>query len=75
VLAFSNRCFDDKAVALWLRKIADGAALAEVVVNYLHFAVPSGWAHISTVDLSPRSRASDEVSRTCDPIYMVIAVK
>jgi SAM-dependent methyltransferase len=54
-VTFSNRCFDSKAVALWLRKIADGAALAEVVCNYLHFGAPGGWAHVGCADISPRN--------------------
>jgi len=71
-IAFSNRCFESKAVALWLRKIADGAALAEVVCNYLHFAAPSGWAHITCADVSPR--AADK-SPLGDPLYLVLGTK
>ncbi|KAL3898176.1 MAG: hypothetical protein SGPRY_012896 [Prymnesium sp.] len=68
-VAFSNRCFDSKAVALWLRKISDGAALAEVVCNYLHFGATDGWAHISCADVSPQG------SRSGDPLYLVVATK
>ena len=67
-VAFSNRCFESKAVALWMRKVADGAALAEVVCNYVHFGAPDGWAHISCADISPSSDSGD-------PLWLVVATK
>jgi len=114
VVAFSNRCFESKAVALWMRKVADpnpnpnlnpnlnphpnpdpepkpkltqtqtqtftltltltqtkvadGAALAEVVCNYIHFGAPEGWAHISCADISPSPDSGD-------PLWLVVATK
>ena len=70
-VAFSNRCFEAKAVALWMRKVADGAALAEVVCNYLHFGALGGWAHINCVDISPEEGAG----QGGDPLYLVVATK
>jgi predicted DsbA family dithiol-disulfide isomerase len=69
VVAFSNRCFDDKAVAIWLRRIAVGAGLVDLVATWLHFAAPSDqpWANISSLDLSP--------SPDSDPLYALVAVK
>ncbi|KAL1519792.1 hypothetical protein AB1Y20_023299 [Prymnesium parvum] len=72
-VSFSNRCFESKAVALWLRKIADGAALAEVVCNYIHFGALDGWSHISCANISPVDSTSGECLG--DPLYIVIATK
>ena len=70
VIAFSNRCFDDKAVTIWLRRIAVGAGLVDLVTNWLHYAAP--WAHVSSVDVSPKLHRQNESS---DPLYAIIAVK
>jgi SAM-dependent methyltransferase len=74
VIAFSNRCFDDKAIAIWLRRIAVGAGLADLVATWLHFAAPSDepWAHINSVDLTPPQQAGKQPS---DPLYVLVAVK
>ena len=74
VVAFSNRCFDDKAIAIWLQRIAIGAGLVDLVTNWLHFAAPvdQPWAHINSLDLTPPHQSGKSPS---DPLYALVAVK
>jgi predicted DsbA family dithiol-disulfide isomerase len=74
VVAFSNRCFDDKAIAIWLRRIAVGAGIVDLVANWLHFAAPPNepWAHINSLDLTPAQLPGQPPS---DPLYALVAVK
>jgi hypothetical protein len=66
VIAFSNRCFDSKATAIWLERIATGAGLMHLVSDFLHFS--ADWSHISTIDATPAGAAGD-------PMWIVTAVK
>ena len=67
VIAFSNRCFDSKAVSVWLEHIDEGAALASLVCDFVHFAAPDGWLAIQSLDVTPDGHG--------DPMWVVTAVK
>jgi len=81
VVAFSNRCFDTKAVEVWLKHISCGPALSITVENYLHFGAPSGepWMSITSTDISPRTAESSAArpmgEALGDPMWIVVAVK
>ena len=61
VVAFSNRCFPTKAVAVWLETTdAQHVALVQA-----YFDKAGGWTEITTEDRSPRGDA--------DPLYAVWA--
>ena len=68
LLSFSNRCFPSKAVAVWLRHMEDGAALAGLAADFTHFAAPDGWAHMEAFDISPGEGGGD-------PLWVLSAVK
>jgi len=74
LISFSNRCFDNKAVAIWLRDISSGAGLATIVADYIHFGAPSDkpWAHITSVDISPKM---PDGTPSSDPMWLLTAVK
>ena len=57
-MAFSDRYFANKVVALWSERGGDGTALAEVVCNYFHFS-HADWKHIASLDVSPLQNAAD----------------
>ena len=61
VIAFSNRCFPDKAVAIWHQ--LDDRGHVQLVEHYLHEA--GNWSDIHSLDRSPRRMFSD-------PLYAVI---
>ena len=62
VITFSNRCFQEKAVAAWLQTNDQGRI--EIVEGYLRDA--GNWKDIHGLDRSPRRMFSD-------PLYAVIA--
>jgi len=62
VVAFSNRCFPTKAVAIW--QALDDAGHAALVERYLREA--GNWTQIETLHRSPRSSGSD-------PLFAVVA--
>ncbi len=61
VITFSNRCFPDKAVAIWHR--LDDEGHLRLVEQYLEEA--GNWRDVHSVDRSPRRMFSD-------PLYAVI---
>ncbi|HVF01297.1 MAG TPA: methyltransferase domain-containing protein [Rubrobacteraceae bacterium] len=61
VVSFSNRCFPDKAVALWHQ--LDDRGHMQLVERYLHEA--GNWSGVRSLDRSPRRLFSD-------PLYAVI---
>ncbi len=61
VISFSNRCFPDKAVALWHQ--LDDRGHMQLVERYLHEA--GNWSDLHSLDRSPRRLFSD-------PLYSVI---
>lgn len=66
VVAFSNRCFIDKTVAVWANEVYDGEGHAHVIREYFWHSVEGGWSGLSSADVSPRQG---------DPIWIVTAVK
>ena len=62
IVAFSNRCFLSKLVAIW--SVGDPDDRAEVAASYFHFAGCFGDPEV--VDLSPPNT---------DPLYVVCALK
>jgi SAM-dependent methyltransferase len=65
IVAFSNRCFDTKATAVWIDRIGTGPGLMHLVTDFFGFS--ADWAHISTIDVTPQG--------TGDPMWVVVAVK
>lgn len=61
-VAFSNRCFPPKVVALW--SATGDRGHAQIVTAYLHYA--GGFSEAERLDLSPDPRRSD-------PLYVVQA--
>lgn len=61
VITFSNRCFPDKAVAIWHQ--LDDRGHMQLVEHYLREA--GNWSDIHSLDRSPRRMFSD-------PLYAVI---
>ena len=61
-VAFSNRCFPTKAIALW--SATGDAGHAQIVSAYFHYA--GGFDEAEALDLSPDPRRSD-------PLYVVQA--
>ena len=61
VISFSNRCFPDKAVAVWHQ--LDDRGHMQLVERYLHEA--GNWNDIESLDRSPRHFFSD-------PLYAVV---
>ena len=61
-VAFSNRCFPPKVVALW--SATGDRGHAQIVTAYFHYA--GGFDEAETLDLSPDPRRSD-------PLYVVQA--
>ena len=61
VITFSNRCFPDKAVAIWHQ--LDDRGHMQLVEHYLHEA--GNWSDVRSLDRSPRRMFSD-------PLYAVI---
>ena len=61
-VAFSNRCFPTKAIALW--SATGDAGHAQIVAAYFHYA--GGFTEAETLDLSPDPGRSD-------PLYVVQA--
>ncbi|CAA9461585.1 MAG: conserved hypothetical protein similar to Arabidopsis thaliana chromosome 4,At4g29590 [uncultured Rubrobacteraceae bacterium] len=61
VITFSNRCFPDKAVAIWHQ--LDDRGHMQLVEHYLREA--GNWSDINSLDRSPRRMFSD-------PLYAVI---
>jgi SAM-dependent methyltransferase len=61
IITFSNRCFPNKAVAVWHRLNDQGHV--HLVEHYLREA--GNWSHIRSLDRSPRHHFSD-------PLYAVL---
>jgi len=68
IMSFSNRCFANKAIAMWVANMNDGAGHCRIVGNYFHFNPEGGWRNISSADISPSPGRSD-------PMWVVTAVK
>jgi SAM-dependent methyltransferase len=68
VIAFSNRCFPTKAVAIW--QALDDRGHADLVERYLRAA--GGWTAIERLDRSAHARAARGGARG-DPLYAVVA--
>lgn len=70
-VAFSNRTFAEKTVAVWLRDASIGPALTNLVADYILSATQGEglppWAHVTAADLSPPGGG--------DPLWIVVAVK
>jgi SAM-dependent methyltransferase len=61
IISFSNRCFPDKAVAIWHQ--LDERGHMQLVERYLHEA--GNWSEVQSLDRSPRRMFSD-------PLYAVV---
>ncbi|MDQ3912049.1 MAG: methyltransferase type 11 [Actinomycetota bacterium] len=61
IISFSNRCFPDKAVAIWHQ--LDERGHMQLVERYLHEA--GNWSEVQSLDHSPRRMFSD-------PLYAVV---
>jgi SAM-dependent methyltransferase len=61
IISFSNRCFPDKAVAIWHQ--LDDRGHMQLVERYLHEA--GNWSDVHSLDRSPRRMFSD-------PLYAVV---
>ena len=61
IISFSNRCFPDKAVAIWHQ--LDDRGHIQLVERYLHEA--GNWSEVHSLDRSPRRMFSD-------PLYAVV---
>lgn len=68
MVSFSNRCFPEKTIGMWVQNMDDGPGHCQIVGNYFHFNPEGGWDHISSIDLS-------EDPRTSDPMWVITAVK
>jgi len=66
IVAFSHRCFLEKAVNVWANETYDGEGHAHLVSRYFQHGPAQGWTHLSTVDVSPSHG---------DPMWLVTAVK
>jgi len=62
VVAYSNRCFPTKAVAVW--QMLDDVGHGRLIEAYLLEA--GGWEHIEVLDRMPQGRGAD-------PLYAVVA--
>ena len=68
IVSFSNRCFEAKAVRVWLEHMDEEVALCSVVRNYFYFGPRGGWQNVSSADISPHPSLGD-------PMWLVTAVK
>jgi len=68
IMSFSNRCFPNKAIAMWIANMNDGPGHCQIIGNYFHFNPSGGWKNISSADISPNPGKSD-------PMWVVTAVK
>lgn len=66
LVAFSHRCFIEKAVRLWAEEMHDGEGHVHLVCRYFQHSPPGGWQHLSSVDVSPDHG---------DPMWLVMAMK
>jgi len=66
IVAFSHRCFIEKAVRVWAAEPDDGEGHAHLICRYFQHSMPGGWKGISTIDASPRSG---------DPMWLVTACR
>jgi len=66
LVAFSHRCFIEKAVRVWAEETYDGEGHAHLVSRYFQQGPAGGWEHLSSVDVSPAHG---------DPMWLVTAVK
>lgn len=66
IVAFSHRCFIEKAVNIWAKETYDGEGLAHLVSRYFQHGPVEGWKHLSSFDVSPSHG---------DPLWLVTAVK
>jgi hypothetical protein len=67
VIAFSNRCFPTKAIAIW--RVLDAGGQTRLVEHYLGAA--GNWASIARLDRSPR-RPDGRGGGGGDPLYAVV---
>lgn len=75
VIAFSDRMFRSKAVALW--RDADASTRLWAVAAYVHYSHP-GWAPPQVLDLSPTAPlegAEVQVAAKSDPLFVVQVTK
>merc|ERR1712224_273928 len=61
IMSFSNRCFQSKAIRMWVADINDGPGHCQIVGNYFRFNPEGGWRDIFAVDISPNPDRSDPV--------------
>eukprot|EP00930_Biecheleria_cincta_P082670 TRINITY_DN72357_c0_g1_i1.p1 TRINITY_DN72357_c0_g1~~TRINITY_DN72357_c0_g1_i1.p1 ORF type:complete len:1153 (-),score=210.81 TRINITY_DN72357_c0_g1_i1:162-3620(-) len=67
IIAFSNRCFPSKAIAVWREDMQDGPGHCQIVGNFFHFCPPAGWREITSIDISQTTKTS--------PMWVVTAMK
>jgi hypothetical protein len=72
VIAFSDRMFRSKAVALW--RDADPSTRLWAVAAYVHYSHP-GWAPPQVLDLSPSVLSEKESAPKSDPLFVVQVTK
>eukprot|EP00928_Gymnodinium_smaydae_P092925 TRINITY_DN76913_c0_g1_i1.p1 TRINITY_DN76913_c0_g1~~TRINITY_DN76913_c0_g1_i1.p1 ORF type:complete len:272 (-),score=26.09 TRINITY_DN76913_c0_g1_i1:40-825(-) len=68
IMSFSNRCFPNKAISLWLEDMNDGPGHCQIVGNFFYCNPEGGWRDITSVDISKNPFGSD-------PLWVVTAVK
>jgi SAM-dependent methyltransferase len=82
VVAFSNRSFLDKTIAVWKREIYDSEGQVHIVRDMFQYSVErkSGFRDITGLDITPRSESTsgggeDGESEAGDPLWVVTAIK
>jgi predicted DsbA family dithiol-disulfide isomerase/SAM-dependent methyltransferase len=66
IVAFSHRCFIEKAVNVWARETYDGEGHAHLIRKYFQHGPVGGWTKMSSADVSPSHG---------DPMWLVTAIK
>merc|ERR1712113_541246 len=66
IVAFSNRCFIDKTIAVWANEVYDGEGHVHIIRNYFLYSPEGAWTGLSSIDVSPKQG---------DPVWLVTAVK
>ncbi|CAJ1440707.1 unnamed protein product [Effrenium voratum] len=66
VVAFSHRCFIEKAVKVWAEDTSNGEGQAHLICQYFQHGPKNGWEKVATADVSPTHG---------DPLWLVTAVK
>lgn len=66
MVAFSHRCFIEKAVNVWAKETYDGEGHVHLISKYFQHGPVGEWTNISSFDVSPSHG---------DPMWLVTAVK